>query len=187
VAGDLDPEFLAELPEDVRREVVEDHRRRRMARGSGVGSGAGTGLGYHAPGRRPDSGSGADGGGGSGAAPRGQTRLKFPAKPPRVAFARSGLTSVKEVKEMVGVWHEATREEGPHRADVEVFERYVARVVGEERDMEKARVLVKWLGWLVEEGGEGVGKESWREAVVAVKGAVQGAMRERGLGVMDFG
>ncbi|KAK3300928.1 uncharacterized protein B0H64DRAFT_428886 [Chaetomium fimeti] len=184
-AGDLDPEFLAELPEDVRREVVEDHRRRRMARGSGVGVGAGTALGYHAPGRRPDSGSGADGGG--GAAPRGQTRLKFPAKPPRVAFARSGLTSVKEVKEMVGVWHEATRDEGPHRADVEVFERYVARVVGEERDMEKARVLVKWLGWLVEEGEEGAGKESWREAVVAVKGAVQGAMRERGLGVMDFG
>ncbi|KAH6854244.1 hypothetical protein B0I37DRAFT_441278 [Chaetomium sp. MPI-CAGE-AT-0009] len=182
MSGDLDPEFLAELPEDVRREVVEDHRRRRMARGSAAGTG--TGLGYHAPARRPDSGSGS---GDGGAAPRGQTRLKFPAKPPRVAFARSGLTSLKEVKEMVGVWHEATRDEGPHRADVEVFERYVARVVAEERDMEKARVLVKWLGWLVEEGAEGVGKESWREAVVAVKSAVQGAMRERGLGVMDFG
>ncbi|EAQ92750.1 hypothetical protein CHGG_00985 [Chaetomium globosum CBS 148.51] len=181
-AGELDPAFLAELPEDVRREVIEDHhRRRRLGRGAGAGTGLGLALAYHAPARRGDAG------GGGGDAPRGQTRLKFPAKPRRVAFARSGLTSLGEVKEMVGVWYEETREEGPHRADVEVFERYVARVVAEERDMEKARVLVKWLEWLVEEGGEGFGKESWREAVVAVKSAVQAAMGERGLGVMDFG
>jgi DNA repair protein REV1 len=104
-----------------------------------------------------------------------------------VVFTQSGLTSLEEIKDMVGVWHETTREDGPHRADVEVFERYVARVVLEERDMEKARVLVRWLGWVVEEGAEGAGKEGWREAVEAVKGAVQGAMRERGLGYMDFG
>ncbi|KAH6650191.1 hypothetical protein F5144DRAFT_617141 [Chaetomium tenue] len=176
----LDPAFLAELPEDVRREVVEDHRRRRRLAGRGSG-GVGVGLAYHAPGRR------GDGGGDAPAAPRAQTRLKFPAKPLRVAFARSGLTSLGEVKEMVGVWYEETREEGPHREDAEVFERYVARVVVEERDMEKARVLVKWLEWLVEEGGEGLGKESWREAVGAVKSAVQSAMGDRGLGAMDFG
>ncbi|KAK4033136.1 hypothetical protein C8A01DRAFT_40423 [Parachaetomium inaequale] len=186
---DLDPAFLAELPEDVRREVVEDHRRRRVA----AQRSAAAGLGFHAPGRRAagarQDDRDADGGGLGGAAsvPRGQTLLKFPAKPPKIAFTQSGLTSLAEVKEMVGVWHEATQDEGPHRADVEVFERYVARVVAEERDMEKARVLVRWLGWVVEEGVEGAGRESWREAVGAVKRAVQGAMGERGLGEMDFG
>jgi DNA repair protein REV1 len=96
---------------------------------------------------------------------------------------------------MVAAWHRATYAEGPHAADVEVFARYVARVVTEERDMEKARILVRWLGWVVEEeeeegdnaGGQSAGKESWREAVGVVKAAVQGAMRERGLGPLDFG
>ncbi|KAK4151957.1 hypothetical protein C8A00DRAFT_16703 [Chaetomidium leptoderma] len=187
---DLDPAFLAELPEDVRREVVEDHERRRRRR---LAERSAAALGYHAPpARRGGGGGGArqedlEEGGGGLLLPRGQMRLKFPAKPPKMVFTQSGLTSVKDVKDMVGVWHEATQEEGPHRADVEVFERYVARVVTEERDMEKASVLVKWLGWVVEEGVDGVGKGSWREAVEAVKGAVQGAMKERGLGAMDFG
>ncbi|KAK4105466.1 DNA repair protein [Parathielavia hyrcaniae] len=177
--ADLDTAVLAELPEDVRREVVEDHARRRRQQRSG--------LAYHAPcaaaARRAREEEGqAAGGGGVG----GQTRVKFPAKPPKAMFTQSGLTSLKDVKDMVTVWHDATRAEGPHRADVEVFERYVARVVKEERDMEKARVLVKWLGWLVEEEGEeGAGKSSWREAVERVEGAVQAAMKERRL--MDFG
>ncbi|KAL2127248.1 hypothetical protein VTI74DRAFT_11047 [Chaetomium olivicolor] len=172
--GDLDPSFLAELPDDVRREVVEDHRRRRLVQRSG--------LSYHAPARRRGQEDAE-----TAALPRGQTRLKFPAKPPKAGFTQSGLTSLREIKDMLGLWHGATQEEGPHRADVEVFERYVARVVAEERDMEKARVLVKWLEWVVEEGVEGAGKESWRQALGSVKMAVQGAMRERGLGGMDFG
>ncbi|AEO53961.1 hypothetical protein MYCTH_2295926 [Thermothelomyces thermophilus ATCC 42464] len=190
VPESLDPEFLAELPEDVRCEVLEDHRRRRFA----AQKSATAGLGYHVPVSPPSPpipGRGmaherADQGG-TGGVPQGQTRLRFPAKPPKVAFTQSGLTSVKEVKEMVGVWHGATQEEGPHQADVEVFEKYLAMVVVEERDMEKARMLVRWLGWLVEEGPEGSGKESWREAVGTVKAAVQRAVKERSLGAMDFG
>jgi DNA repair protein REV1 len=175
--ADLDPAFLAELPEDVRREVIQDHARRRRQLQQQR-----SGLAYSAPagarrGRQEE--------GQAGQAQ--QSRLKFPPKPPKAAFTQSGLTSLRDVKDMVAVWHEATREEGPHRADVEVFERYVARVVTEERDMEKARVLVKWLRWVVEEGEDGAGKTSWREAVGRVEGAVQRAMGERGLGGMDFG
>ncbi len=186
---DLDPEFLAELPEDVRREVVEDHHRRsRLLAQQSHAGGGGAGLGFSAPARRGGGGvRGDDADAGGTARGGGQTRLAFPARPPKVVFTQSGLTSLADVKDMVAVWHGATQEEGPHRADVEVFARYVARVVGEERDMEKARVLVKWLGWVVEEGVEGGGKDSWREAVGVVEAAVQGAMRERGLGEMVFG
>jgi DNA repair protein REV1 len=182
LVGDLDPAFLAELPEDVRREVVEDHRRRRLAQRSGLTAPPLAAL-------RRDRAAAAGGGGGVGGdgLPRGQTRLRFPAKPPKVVFTQSGLTSLKEVEDVLGVWHAATQEEGPHRADVEVFERYVARVVTEERDMDKARKLVRWLEWVVDEGAEGPGKEVWREAVESVKTAVQGAMKERGLGAMEFG
>ena len=189
---DLDPAFLDELPEDVRREVVEDHRRSRLAQQSRSAGGGGAALGFSAPARRGggarlDDADGAGGGAGGTRSGGGQTRLAFPARPPRVVFTQSGLTSLADVKDMVRVWHGATQAEGPHGADVEVFARYVARVVGEERDMEKARVLVRWLGWVVEEGVEGGGKVSWREAVGVVEAAVQGAMRERGLGEMVFG
>ncbi|KAK4130466.1 DNA repair protein [Trichocladium antarcticum] len=179
--GGLDPAFLAELPEDVRREVVEDHRRRQQQQRRSMARGGGLRCQLPAAARRAQDGGGA-------LPPRGQARLEFPARPTKIAFTQSGVTSLGDVKEMVGVWHEATRAEGPHRADVEVFARYAGRVVAEERDMEKARVLVKWLEWVVEEEKRGgPGQESWREAVGAVKKAVQGAMAERGLGPMDFG
>ncbi|GAB1310912.1 deoxycytidyl transferase [Madurella fahalii] len=177
--SDLDPDVLAELPEDVRREVVEDHRRQMLAQMSG--------LSYRQP-PAPPRGGGAAADEDDIVLPRGQTRLAFPAKPPKVMFPQSGLTSFGEIKDMLGVWHNVTKEDGPHRADVEVFERYIKKVVSVERDMEKARRLVKWLEWAVEEEGvEGKGKEYWREALGSVKGAVQGAMKERGLGAMDFG
>ncbi|KAL2161505.1 hypothetical protein VTH06DRAFT_8067 [Thermothelomyces fergusii] len=180
-----DPEFLAELPEDVRSEVLEYyHQRRRLAAQRPATAGPDS---YRAPVPSPPRGRAGRGDDDAEGVPHGQARLRFPAKPPKIAFTQPGLTSAKEVKEMVRAWHGATQEEGPHQADVEVLERYLARVVVEERDMEKARMLVRWLVCLVEEGPEGPGKESWREAVGEVKAAVQRAVGERGLGAMDFG
>ena len=169
---ELDPEFLAELPEDVRQEVIADHRRQRLAQKSR--------LNIQAP-RRGAPLSNED------ALPYGQTRLQFPAKPPRIRFTSSALTSTSEVKDMLNVWHKETQDEGPHRADVEVLEKYLTKVIAEERDMDKARTLVAWLRWIVEEGREGIGKEGWMEALEAVKAAVQEAMKSRGLGPMDLG
>lgn len=176
----LDPAFLAELPEEVRREVLEDHRRRKLAQRAGLG------LNLHAPGRR----------GGAANRPReaaahgGQTTIAFPKPPPKVSFTATSLTSVQEVKDMLSAWHRETKEEGPHHADVEVLEKYLARLVTEERDMEKARKLVKWLVWIIEEddGSEGSNKgtEGWMDALVGVKGAVQRALEARGLGSMAF-
>lgn len=174
----LDPDFLAELPEDVRQEVLADHRRRKAQR-------SGLGLNLQAPGRR-------------GAASRarestsgGQTKIAFPNRPPKIAFTATSLTSVQEVKDMLSAWHRETRDEGPHGADVEVFEKYLARVVTEERDMDKVRKLVRWLDWII--GEEGVdedkgdrGRRGWRTALDGIKGAVQEAMGDRGLGPMAF-
>jgi DNA repair protein REV1 len=71
---------------------------------------------------------------------------------------------------------------------VDVLEKYLTKVIAEERDMDKARTLVAWLRWIVEEEGrEGIGKEGWMEALDAVKAAVQEAMKSRGLGPMDLG
>lgn len=168
---EIDPAFLAELPEEVRKEVLADHRRRKAQR---------VGLNIQkrepAPQRRHDSGDG-------------ETRLKFPGKPIKVSFTGSGLKDLSEIKDMLNAWRRETGTEGPHRDDVAVLEKYLAKVVKHERDMEKARKIVKWLEWIVEEeeDGEGKGKRAWTAAVEDIKAAVQGAMRERGLGEMVFG
>lgn len=173
---ELDPEFLAELPEEVRREVIDDHRRRKLAQQSGLG------LNIQ---RRGAASRARDVTGG------GQTKIAFPKPPTKVTFTASSLTSVQEVKDMLNAWHRETKDEGPHGADVEVFATYLARVVTEERDMEKAKKLVKWLDWVIEEEVEPVenssrGKKGWKKALDGVKDTVQSALNDRGLGPMEF-
>ncbi|CAN8099355.1 unnamed protein product [Discula destructiva] len=179
---ELDPAFLAELPGEVRREVIEDHRRRKLAQKAGIG------LNLQAPGRRGAANRPRD------AAGAGQTTIAFPRPPSKVAFTATSLTSLQEVKDMVNAWHRETKDEGPHHADVEVFEKYLARVVTEERDMEKARKLVIWLNWIIEEeeeeegqieGGR-KGRGGWRDALAGVRKAVQSALDARGLGSLVF-
>lgn len=166
---DLDPEFLAELPEDVRREVISDHRRRRMAVRSGL----------DAPSRKhqtPD----------PDAALAGvQKKIHFPAPPPKITFPGSRVTSTQDIKIMIDSWHVETRDEGPHDADVAALGKYLAKVIKEERDMEKAVALIRWLHILIEQDGHpGHGQASWRVAVESVKTAAQAAVEERGLGHM---
>ncbi|KAI1103316.1 impB/mucB/samB family protein [Jackrogersella minutella] len=167
---ELDRDFLAELPEEVRREVVADHHRRRRAR---------LDIPRH---KRHPSGGGED-------LASGQTRLRFGPKPAKVAFTARGLTALPEIRDMLSVWHRETRDEGPHRRDADMLHKYLVRVVVEEKDMDKAAKLVRWLEYLVEDSGDGTeyrGKEAWREVVGHVKQEVQNAVRSRGLGALDM-
>ncbi|KAK3394671.1 hypothetical protein B0H63DRAFT_54489 [Podospora didyma] len=170
---ELDPEFLAELPEDVRREVMEDHHRRRLAQRSN--------LNLRPPSPRAHEDEFED-----DALPGEQMQLDFPAKPPKLAFSQSVSASINGIKEMLRVWHGSTQKEGPHRDDVEVFEKYLARVIIDERDMEKVRLAIKWLEWAIEEGVKGPGQDGWRSALVMIKQAIHVAMKTRGLGPMNF-
>ncbi|KAK4188388.1 hypothetical protein QBC35DRAFT_463013 [Podospora australis] len=173
--GELDPEFLAELPEDVRKEILEDHSRQQKRRAQEQSAAS----------RRPVSRQNSDEDVGSNVTQ--QTTLQFPKLPPKISFMHNGESGVEKIKSEVKAWHDTFRAEGPHRADVEVYENYLKRVITQERDMNKARVLVKWLEWLVEGAKEqNRGKEEWRTAVSSVKKAVQDAMKQRGLGKMCF-
>ncbi|KAM0332476.1 hypothetical protein ACHAQA_002757 [Verticillium albo-atrum] len=173
VLEELDPSFLAELPEDVRREIIEDHRRKRLAQKGG--------LNFSAPARRYQPGEA------SNAQLAGQTKLNFPIAPAKIEFTGTGLSSFADVKDMLEAWHGQSKDDGPHRADVQVLEKYLARVVLEERDMNKVVKLVKWLDFLVSANpGDGPGKRGWQKAVVGVKGEVQAAVKQRGLAPLSF-
>lgn len=168
---ELDPEFLAELPEDVRKEVVADHRRRRLAHRSGL----------NAPAQRQLHGDA------NSVIPSVQTKIHFPTQPPKISFTKSDVTSTREIKDMLDAWHFGTRCEGPHRRDVAVFEKYLIKVIKEERDLEKATALVKWLDILVEQDGtQDRGLRVWRETVKGIKDIVQNAMKQRGMAPLNI-
>ncbi|XDG10072.1 hypothetical protein ABKA04_009687 [Annulohypoxylon sp. FPYF3050] len=173
----LDPSFLAELPEEVRREVLADHRR-LLAQRSGL---------LDLPPQHNNKKHGADAA--ADDLPAGQTRLQFAPKPAKISFTSNNLTSLPEIRDMLNVWHRETRDVGPHGRDVEMLEKYLVRVVVEEKDMDKALKLVKWLDYLVEDSGDEMeysGKEAWREVVGHVKQEVQNAVKSRGLGPLDI-
>lgn len=156
----LSPTYLAAIPDDLRREVVAEHERKLAA----------------AARRRPR----------PAAAPA-QSHILFPPAPPKAGFGRKELETTDEAKALFCAWLASTTQAGPHVDDVEKLGRYLARVVKEERNMEKARQLVRWLDLEVE-GVEGeAARREWRKAMGVVKGAVQAAVGERGLGVMELG
>ncbi|KAJ4130927.1 deoxycytidyl transferase [Fusarium equiseti] len=168
---ELDAEFLSELPEDVRKEIIEDHNRRKRAQQKLL----------EAPLRKQVSTDS------DAALPGGQLRIQFAAAPREISFASSGVTSTREIKDMLDAWHTETRKNGPHRGDIEVLEKFLERVVQEERDLEKATKLVKWLDVLVEQDGrKGRGQEVWRQSVKGIKVIVQDAVKQRGMAPLKF-
>jgi DNA repair protein REV1 len=67
------------------------------------------------------------------------------------------------------------------------MERYLRRVVLDERDMNKVVSLVRWLSWLIEESGnDNEGTRAWTAALDGMKEKVQEAVKERGLGLLEL-
>jgi DNA repair protein REV1 len=169
--AELDPEFLSALPEEMRAEIVAEHKRKRLARKGGLMT--------NAIKRRkvPEK-------------QVGQRRLRLEKRENRPTFTTKELWREEELRGMLREWTEGFREEGPDRDDVGALERYLRRVVGDERDMGKARGVVRWLGWLVSEmdgrDDNQEGKSLWESAVEHIRNAVQEAVRERGLGALDL-
>jgi DNA repair protein REV1 len=171
---ELDPEFLAELPEDVRREVIDDHRRRKLAQRSG--------LNLNIPARRaaPQSEN-------EDALPSGQLKIEFPVLPPKIKFPGSSVDSLQGTKDMLDSWHSETRDDGPHDDDVDVFAAHIGRIIQEEKDLDKAVKLIRWLEWIIEyDGPDGQGKDGWRIALQILKGQAQESSRLRGLAPISF-
>lgn len=168
----LDPEFLAALPEDVRAEVIAEHRRSRLARRSGLGLSTARKA-HPVPTAVP-----------------GQRKLRLPPRPPKPTFTTQELSTLSELRETLSAWHREFVEEGPHVDDVAAMERYLRRVVLEEKDMSKAAEMAKWLAYLISES-EGdpeaeKGMEAWKGALEGIRETIQGAVKERGLGRLDL-
>lgn len=170
---EISPEILAALPEDIRLEVLAQHRRDRLARRSNLN------VSNNSKKKRPPGEENAI------RIPLEKRKLKLPPRPKRPTFTVEKIWELSELRGTISDWHSEFREEGPHPDDIGALGRYLRRVVLEERNMGKVVGVVKWLDWVVSQDDddvEGAGREEWREAVRDIREIVQGAVRERGLG-----
>ena len=162
-------DFLAALPEDIRSEVLAQARLDRLQKKGGIN--------VTAKRKRPPPA-------------RNQhvirRTLTLPPLPPKPTFTTQKFSALPELREAISAWVDEFREEGPYVEDVDALVGYLQRVVREERDMEKAVGVVKWLMWVVDEWGDEDVVVVWREAVGKVQLGVQKAIRERGLGEVGF-
>lgn len=178
----LDQEFLAALPEDIRREVLDQQRQARLQRTGGID------LSLHqqqqrakaATLRKKKKGEDVE-------APR---TLVLAPPSPTPTFTSAKLSSLPDLRNAVKAWYGEFRAEGPYEEDLEALGKYLAAVVGEERDLDKAVSVVKWMDWVVSEDNEGeeamAGRDAWSAALRRVKDCVHEAVRLRGLGSVDL-
>lgn len=173
---ELDPEFLAALPEDLRQEVLDQQRQARLQRTGGID----LSLHQRAKARKkkvPD---------GEGPLDR---LLQLPPRPSKPTFTMRKLSELSELRTAVKAWYREFSDEGPYEEDVAALVKYLGAVVLEEMDMAKAVAVAKWLAWVVDEGEEELDEQvdaAWKQAVDTVKEGVRSAVQGRGLGSVDF-
>ncbi|ESZ99170.1 hypothetical protein SBOR_0454 [Sclerotinia borealis F-4128] len=165
----LDPEFLAALPDDMREEIIAEHRRKRLQKRGGLMTSTVKKV------KKPDT------------PPLGPRRIRLPPKPIKPTFTTQELSTLEELRETLTIWYREFEREGPHPDDVAAMERYLKRVILDERDMAKVVGIVKWLEWLMDDSEfVGKGKKLWEKAYGDVIGKVQEAVKERGLGRLNI-
>lgn len=164
--SDIDPEFLSALPPEMRAEILAEQKRKRLAKKGALG------LTTHNKRRKP-----------ADPAPNIQRKIHLPPREARPTFTTQELWTIEKLRETLADWYREFEDDGPHPDDVGAIERYLRRVVVDERDLGKCRGVVRWLSWLVDNGD---GKEVWERVLEGIKGKVQDAVRERGLGRMDL-
>jgi DNA repair protein REV1 len=166
----LDPDFLSALPDDMRQEIISEHRRKRLAKKGGLMTST-TGKK-----RRPPD-----------VLPVGQRKLRLPPREPRPTFTTQELSTLPQLRSTLSAWHREFSDDGPHPDDVAAMERYLRRVVLDERDMGKAVGVIRWIRWLIDESDEkNEGTKVWGQALEGIKEKVQAAVKERGLGRMEL-
>lgn len=167
----LDPDFLSALPEEMRAELITEHAHKQKLFKGRIGE-----LSLAAPKKRNP-------------IPLervGESWLKLPPREPKPTFTTQELSSLPELRETLSAWFEEFMEEGPHPDDVGAMERYLRRVVMDERDLGKAQSVCRWLAWLVDDGDDDEGTRAWREALECMKEKVQDAVKERGMGRLEL-
>ncbi|KAF2102024.1 DNA repair protein [Rhizodiscina lignyota] len=192
------PEILEALPEDIRREILEEQRRARLKKTSGLDLQA---FRKKEPAPQPDKGStiaADDEEEGEEVEEKEEGPIErflhLPPRPAKPTFTKRKLSSLPDLRDAISAWWSEFRSEGPYDEDIDALVIYLDKVVKEEGDMSKAVGMARWMGWVVEEGlgdvlvGESTtasNNDKWINALGRVRTSVKDAVRARGLGEVD--
>ncbi|PGH13025.1 hypothetical protein AJ80_06509 [Polytolypa hystricis UAMH7299] len=191
---DISADFLAALPEDIRREVLEEHKRSRLQKRAHLNLPQTRRTLF--PKQQQTT---------TTTRPSEQRVLSLPPRPDKPTFTSRKLSTLPELRNAMSEWYESFQSDGPYEEDVSALTKYLKRVVLEEKDIAKAVAIVNWLSWLteaqVDPGADDVlqndTKDSaaadvtsidnkWRTAVQQIRDDVNSAVRERGLPPVEF-
>lgn len=160
-------DVLSALPEDIRLEVLAQQRRDRLQKKGGIDFTASKKS--RPPTKHPP------------LAP-GQRTLDLPSRPSKPSFTARKFTKLDDLRGAMNAWFGEFKDEGPYAEDVNALVKYLQTVIVEEADIHKATSLVKWLKWIIDEGGG----NSWEKPIQRVEAGVQEAMKQRGLGSVQL-
>lgn len=167
---DLDPDFLSALPEEIRKEVIEEHKRKKIQA-------------FRLAVSRKSKAAAAP-----VQAPRPAQKIKVP-RPPKPTFTTQKLSKVQDLRSAMKEWVREFADDGPYSEDVSALVKYLKKVVCEERDLGKAVGVVKWVDYVASRMHNDVDefdKGKWDDAMITIKKGVSAAARERGLGAVSF-
>jgi DNA repair protein REV1 len=174
-AEEIDEDFLAALPPELRKEVLDERRSAQLRRSGGIEANK------QRTGRnRQDTPSNTI-----------ERFFQLPPRPPKPSFTSGKLTELPDLRKAVREWVAEFRDEAPYQEDTAALITYLVAVVKQERDVDKAVKMTKWLRIVVEqevlemEVGDDA-KEGWGQACVDVRTGVQDAIVARGLPEVEF-
>ena len=210
-------DFLDALPDNLRLEVLAEHRRDRLrqcsklevsrkSRRQGPVLGNSSVVGPPPPALLPP-------GGGAQLQPlashghgHGPRRLRLPPRPAKATFTTHKLSSLPELRQAISNWVKEFADEGPYDEDVQALSKFLVKVVLDDRNLSKAEAVVRWLDWTIHDndiydgGGDDHdmitskeadasrgGKGAWERALVGIIDVVHTAVKDRGLGPLDLG
>ncbi|KAH0290292.1 DNA repair protein [Aureobasidium namibiae CBS 147.97] len=173
-ADEIDEDFLAALPPELRKEVLDERRSAHLRRSGGIEANKRTGRNWQ---ETP--------------ANTIERFFQLPPRPPKPSFTSNKLTELPDLRKAVKEWVAEFWDEAPYQEDTAALVTYLVAVVKQERDVDKAVKVARWLSFVIEQEvlESGVGedvKEGWGQACMDVKKSVQDAIVARGLPEVDF-
>lgn len=170
---ELDPDFLSALPPELRKEIIAEHKRKKLQS-------------FRLAVTRKQKPAVP-----AVSAPRPAQTIKVP-RLPLPTFTTQKLSNENDLRGAMRDWVQEFANDGPYPEDVAALAKYLGKVVCDERNMGKAVGIVRWLDWVVGEETDSMdqdevfAKKEWTQALDVVKNGVRQAGKQRGLGAVSF-
>lgn len=163
-SDDLDASVLAELPSQIRAEVLSNARREHaLARATEARH-----LAWAAEKAVRDR--------------KVNRTITIPDPPPKPTFQK--VSELPDLRNLISMWFTEFRDEGPAEEDVELLGGYLRKVVLIEKDLRKAEAVVNWFLWCCRDTG--LAMDEWQAAGQQLGDHVNNACKERGVGKIQF-